>query len=217
MGDSEVCATTGGSDGFAVGGSSCDVSTVDTMDYDYAEAFGGAGDSLSGAGGTLGQTIGTIDYDYAAAYGGDRSLSEAGGTVGSRFRQAGADCLEVVLPTTAPLGSGNTIFSDDPTFEEVYEEVREILLDVYAPGGKLGVIIDTPDDGAPMIHAIKEDSPIADKVRVGDKLVAIDDEDVRPMTAKKVSKLLSTKANNPSRKLTIIRHERGRPYLLDGV
>ena len=130
---------------------------------------------------------------------------------------SGADCLEVDLPTTAPQGSGNTIFSDDPTFEEVYKEVREILMDVYAPAGKLGVIIDTPDDGAPMIHAIKEDSPIADKVRVGDKLVAIDDDDVRPMTAKKVSKLLSTKANNPSRKLTIIRHERGRPNLLDDV
>ena len=34
---------------------------------------------------------------------------------------------------------------------------------------------------------------------------------------RRVSKLLSMKANNPSRKLTIIRHERGRPNLLDDV
>jgi C-terminal processing protease CtpA/Prc len=91
----------------------------------------------------------------------------------------------------------------------VYEDVREILLDVYAPAGKLGVVIDTPNDGAPMIHAVKETSPIVDKVRVGDKLVAVDDVDVRAMTAMKVSKLISKKGSNPSRKLTIIRHERG--------
>ena len=105
-------------------------------------------------------------------------------------------------------GSGNTIFSNDPTFDQAYEDVCESLLDVYSPVGKLGVIINAPDDGAPMIHAIKDDSPIVDKVMVGDKLVAVDDEDVRAMTARKVSKLISTKMNNPSRKFTIIRQER---------
>ncbi|KAL3772923.1 hypothetical protein ACHAW5_005907 [Stephanodiscus triporus] len=155
-------------------------------------------------------TVGTVDYDYAAAFGGagDHSLSDVGGTVGSRTRQTGADVIEKDLPTMAPPGSGNTVFSEDPTFDQAYEDVYESLLDVYAPAGKLGVIIDTPDDGAPMIHAIKDDSPIVDRVRVGDKLVAVDDEDVRPMTARKVSKLISTKMNNPSRKLTIIRQER---------
>jgi len=148
------------------------------------------------------------------AYGGgaDHSLSDAGGTLVSRTRQTGLANLEEDLPTTTaaapPGGSSNTIFSDDPTFDRAYEEMREVLLDVYAPAGRLGVIIDTPDDGAPVIHAIKEDSPIFDKVRVGDKLVAVDDEDVRAMTAVKVSKMISTKGNNPSRKFTIIRQER---------
>ncbi|KAL3821753.1 hypothetical protein ACHAXA_000252 [Cyclostephanos tholiformis] len=59
-----------------------------------------------------------------------------------------------------------------------------------------------------MIHAIEEDSIVADKVRVGDKLVAVDDEDVRAMTAARISKLISKKMNNPSRKFTIIRQER---------
>jgi hypothetical protein len=71
------------------------------------------------------------------------------------------------------------------------------------------VIIDNPNGEAPMIHTVKEMSPLADKVQVGDKLVAVDDENVCAMAAKKVSKLLNTKANNPSRKLTIMRHERG--------
>ena len=140
------------------------------------------------------ETVETMDYDYAKAYGGisgDASLSEAGGTMGSR---------------AAPQAE-NTIFSDDPTFNEAYDGGgREEVIDVFAPAGKLGVVIDTPNDDAPVVHAVKDASPISDQVRVGDKLVAVDDEDVRAMTAIKVSKLISKKSTNETRKLTIIRH-----------
>jgi len=148
------------------------------------------------------QSVATVDYDYSRAYGGAgaHSLSDAGGTLGSRTRQTAAEDVNP-LP-----GSGNTIFSDDNTFDQAYEDVREELLDIYAPAGKLGVVIDTPNDGAPVVHAVKDSSAIASKVQVGDKLVAVDDEDVRAMTAIKVSKLISRKSNNASRKLTIIRH-----------
>ena len=81
----------------------------------------------------------------------------------------------------------------------------EELLTVYAPAGKLGMIIDSPDTGAPVIHNLKDTSPISDKVRVGDRLVAVDDEDVRNMTAIKASKLISRNSANP-RKLTFIRY-----------
>ena len=146
------------------------------------------------------QSVATVDYDYSRAYGGDASLSAAGGTLGSQTRQTAGMGDPMVMT------SGNTIFSDDQTFDQAYQDVKEELLDVYAPAGKLGVVIDTPDDGAPCVHAVKDTSPIADKVQVGDKLVAVDDEDVRAMTAIKVSKLISRKSNNASRKLTIIRH-----------
>ncbi len=119
-------------------------------------------------------------------------------------------CFDARTKTAAkPAGSCNGTFSDCPTFAHRYEDVREMLLDVYAPAGKLGVIIDTPGDGASMIHFIKVGSPMADKVRVGDLLVAVDDDKVCAMKAVKMSKLISTKANNPSRKFTIIRQERG--------
>jgi len=138
------------------------------------------------------ETVETMDYDYAKAYGGtgDASLSEAGGTMGSRL---------------APQ-AGNTIFSDDPTFNEAYDGGHEEVIDIFAPAGKLGVVIDTPNDDAPVVHAVKDTSPIANQVRVGDKLVAVDDEDVRAMTAIKVSKLISKKSTQESRKLTIIRY-----------
>jgi C-terminal processing protease CtpA/Prc len=45
---------------------------------------------------------------------------------------------------------------------------------------------------------------------VGDKLVAVDDVDVRNMTAVDVSKLISKKSGQAKRKLTIIRSARGR-------
>jgi C-terminal processing protease CtpA/Prc len=82
---------------------------------------------------------------------------------------------------------------------------KEEVLVIDAPAGKLGVVIDTPDDGAPVVHAVKDSSVIANQIQVGDKLVAVDDDDVRSMTAIKVSKLISKRSANPSRKLTIIR------------
>ena len=76
---------------------------------------------------------------------------------------------------------------------------------VVAPPGKLGVVIDSPEDGGPVVHAIKEGSVLTNKLLVGDRLVAVDEEDVRAMSAIKVSKLISRKALNAARKLTIIR------------
>jgi hypothetical protein len=151
---------------------------------------------------TADETVGTTDYDYSKAYAasGNFSLSDAGGTIGSRTRQTAADLM--------PQSGNNTIYSEDPTYNEaVYERSgREEIIDVYAPAGKLGVVIDTPNDGAPIVHAVKDSSPIADKIQVGDKLVAVDDQDVRTMTAIQVSKLISKKSVNASRKMTVIRN-----------
>jgi hypothetical protein len=175
---------------------------------------------------TGGQTldgVSTVDYDYqrSGAYGagadcaagglsGVSYISDALGTIGSRLsRHTGAaghhDGIALV---------DQTIFSDDPTYTQSrYNDgdddvmVREEMLDIYAPSGKLGVVIDNPD-GIPTIHAVKDTSPIATQVYTGDRVVAVDDEDVRGMSAMKVSRLISRKSGNVSRKLTIIRSVR---------
>ena len=141
-----------------------------------------------------------MDYDYSKAYGGagDTSVSSAGGTFGSNAQANAA-------ATGAALGA-----MDDNSYDARYENSRaaagsEEVIHIFAPPGKLGVVIDTPDDGAPIVHAVKDTSVIADRILVGDKLVAVDDEDVRSMTAIKVSKMISRKGANPSRKLTIVR------------
>jgi len=146
-------------------------------------------------------SVATVDYDYSKAYGGggDTSVvSSVGGTLGSQ------------TAATAP-GAGvvDASFSDDASFDAHYQDpnasVKEVALEVWAPPGKLGVVIDTPNDGPPVVHAIKDSSPIADKLQVGDKLVAVDDENVTNMTAIKVSKLISRKSANSTRKLSIVR------------
>ena len=143
-------------------------------------------------------SVATVDYDYSKAYGGaDQSVvSSAGGTMGENTRETG-----IALQTSARAALGASFDSEGKPDANVREEVIEI----NAPAGKLGVVIDTPDEGAPVVHAVKDSSVIADLIQVGDKLVAVDDDDVTAMTAIKVSKLISKKSANPSRKLTVIR------------
>lgn len=148
-------------------------------------------------------SVATVDYDYSKAYGGagDTSVSSAGGTFGSNTQNISLPAN--ALATGAALGA-----MDDNSYDARYDSPRggnEEIIHIFAPPGKLGVVIDTPDDGAPVVHAVKDTSVIADRIIVGDKLVAVDDEDVRSMTAIKVSKMISRKGANPSRKLTIVR------------
>ena len=78
---------------------------------------------------------------------------------------------------------------------------------VYAPSGKLGIVVDNPDDDSgPIIYAIKETSPLLDsKLNVGDRLTMVDEVDVTKMAPALISKLISRRANNPMRKLTLLR------------
>lgn len=154
---------------------------MSTVEYDYSKAYVGAVDPSSTAGGTFG------------------SILEGSQTANSPFAAAAGG---------AALGDFDTESHDDSAFTDPalpQSTIKEEMIDVYAPPGKLGVVIDTPDDGAPVVHAIKDSSVIADKLQVGDKLVAVDDEDVRMMTAIKVSKLISRKSANVTRKLSLVR------------
>jgi hypothetical protein len=75
----------------------------------------------------------------------------------------------------------------------------------YAPAGKLGVVVDTPDEGAPMVHIVKENSVLIGQVKVGDRLIGVDEIDVQSFTPIKVSKLMSQRSTNSVRKLTFTR------------
>ena len=59
--------------------------------------------------------------------------------------------------------------------------------------------------GPHTVHAIKDDSILSDLLRIGDKIVSFDDEDVGAMTAMELTQLIGSRGNNPSRKFVILR------------
>eukprot|EP00527_Entomoneis_sp_CCMP2396_P005247 CAMPEP_0198150438 /NCGR_PEP_ID=MMETSP1443-20131203/50928_1 /TAXON_ID=186043 /ORGANISM="Entomoneis sp., Strain CCMP2396" /LENGTH=244 /DNA_ID=CAMNT_0043815737 /DNA_START=30 /DNA_END=764 /DNA_ORIENTATION=- len=82
--------------------------------------------------------------------------------------------------------------SSDASLDIRYGSER---IELRAPAGKLGMVIDTPAGGVPMVHAIKADSPMAYHVNVGDRLITVDGDDVTCMTAMQVSKLIALKSD----------------------
>ena len=80
------------------------------------------------------------------------------------------------------------------------------LVDVVAPAGPIGVVIDLPPGGGPScICELESTSPLRGELRLGDRIVAVDDEDVQRRTPAEVSTLLEEKQANNSRKITVIR------------
>jgi len=82
------------------------------------------------------------------------------------------------------------------------QQPKRIRREVFAPAGKLGIIVDTSNDG-PIVHSIKGDSPLIRKVFAGDYIVAIDDEDTSDWSAHNVTKLVARKSGS-IRKLTLM-------------
>lgn len=81
---------------------------------------------------------------------------------------------------------------------------------VEVPPGKLGMIIDTPDNGPPVVHTIKPESILCATVSAGDLLLSVDDENVTHMTAVQVSKLISMKSDQQRTLIFLRKHYRER-------
>lgn len=148
------------------------------------------------------------DYDYTKHYRNSRGPLSLAGTTNTRDRTISEDMSKmssVQSLSMSKLGKmGENFFADDASFEEQFTDPEE-RLDVVAPAGKLGMVIDTPNGGTPVVHAIKDTSVLIDQVRVGDRLLSVDGEDCAGMTAMQVSKLISLKSEKPARVLVFAR------------
>jgi hypothetical protein len=120
--------------------------------------------------------------------------------------------LRRVVNTDGYVGDGNLppILSNDDQLVEDNDGVAEgETIDVIAPSGKLGIILvdpESPDPPGPtFVFNIRDDGPLVDMVKLGDRIIAIDDVDVRNMSAENVSKLLGSKNSEPRRKISILR------------
>mmetsp|Transcript_19649 Transcript_19649/g.42736 ORF Transcript_19649/g.42736 Transcript_19649/m.42736 type:complete len:632 (+) Transcript_19649:1-1896(+) len=86
-------------------------------------------------------------------------------------------------------------------------------LDIIASSGRLGVVLASPKPPLPhgpayVLYVVK-DSPLVGEVHVGDKVIAVDDDDVQDMTAEDINKLLASKSRNMERKITVTRETSG--------
>jgi hypothetical protein len=149
------------------------------------------------------------DYDYARQYRRQQQLNHAqadrSGMTSEDFTKS-SSLGSTGMSRTGRVGE--SLFADDASFEQQFSEAEE-RYDVVAPPGKLGMVIDTPNGGMPVVHAIKDTSALADRVRVGDRLLSVDDEDCTGMTAMQVSKLISLKSSKPRRVLVFARSRTG--------
>ena len=94
------------------------------------------------------------------------------------------------------------IFEDDDPLSKAVVQKKQVRREVFAPAGKLGIIVDTSSDG-PIVHSIKGDSPLVGKVFTGDYIVAVDDEDTSDWSAHYITKLVARKSGSV-RKLTLL-------------
>eukprot|EP00523_Entomoneis_sp_CCMP467_P019712 CAMPEP_0168820572 /NCGR_PEP_ID=MMETSP0726-20121227/8918_1 /TAXON_ID=265536 /ORGANISM="Amphiprora sp., Strain CCMP467" /LENGTH=1298 /DNA_ID=CAMNT_0008873087 /DNA_START=52 /DNA_END=3948 /DNA_ORIENTATION=- len=66
---------------------------------------------------------------------------------------------------------------------------------ISVPPGKLGIVIDTNDDGNPIVHHINDESPLKNKLNEGDTIVSIDGVDTKGMNSATLSTLIASGAN----------------------
>ena len=169
----------------------------------------------------------TIDPDYNPTSD-NFSLSDAGGTIGSQSlsttifgsqrptygsANSAINSLERGLYTTnSPYQYNNEHYYQKQARSgggPQSQSSKPQTLEIYAPSGKLGVVIDVPlNSTTPVVHAIKDSCPIRNEIQVGDQLLAVNEEDVRNMSAVEVSRLISRKSGEEVRKLTVLRSGR---------
>jgi len=109
----------------------------------------------------------------------------------------------------------NDVASSNMLDREEVMPSGEVMVHVIAPKGKLGIVVDTlPWGSPPYVKKVKKRGPLFGRVQQGDKIIAVDDDDVQQLSAKDVQKLLESKKKNPQRKLTIVREgsQRGDRY-----
>jgi len=129
----------------------------------------------------------SLEYDFQRAYADAQSTTESlvTGTIEEQpsFTEIG------------PYGG------DDNPFDPQEEE-----FEVVAPAGLLGLIIESNlEDGRPTVHNVKPNSVLAHVVQIGDRLLAVDGQDVTQMRAHDVSQLIATKRDQEGRVLSLSR------------
>lgn len=74
---------------------------------------------------------------------------------------------------------------------------------VEAPPGRLGIVIDTTNDG-PLVYHVLDDSPLLNKILPGDFMIGMNDVDTRSMSSNQLSDIIR-QTSESYRMLTVLR------------
>ena len=96
-------------------------------------------------------------------------------------------------------GEGSTF-----SFRNIFNDPKNDLYECHAPSGPLGIVVDTTPLG-PRVRSLNPLSPIFCKICPGDVIVGVDDVDTVGMEAGEFWQIVSRKANQQQRVLTILR------------
>jgi len=102
--------------------------------------------------------------------------------------------------------ANNMLPKDDDELEAQYCATDEFEVEI--PAGMLGLVLESSENGIPRVHTIKASSVLSSLVRVGDRLLSVDGEDVTLMSSSEISRLISSKRDNPIRKLVFMKPPR---------
>ena len=160
-----------------------------------------------------------MDYDYNRN---QYRIPDAEERTQSQFTTASNPTTFTNFSKLGLLGQADFAADDDHSFEEQFAELDNDIrstqkydtpanhnnndssnnpnlsnrvkpFEVRAPPGKLGMVVDTPNGGVPVVRAIKADSVLNGSVQVGDRLISVDHVNVTSMSALEVSNLISLK------------------------
>lgn len=90
------------------------------------------------------------------------------------------------------------------SFRNIFNDPKNDLYECHAPSGPLGIVVDTTPLG-PRVRSLNPLSPIFGKLSPGDVIVGVDEVDTVGMEAGDFWQIVSRKANQQRRILTILR------------
>lgn len=89
-------------------------------------------------------------------------------------------------------------------FRNIFNDPKNDLYECHAPSGPLGIVVDTTPLG-PRVRSLNPLSPIFGEISPGDVIVGVDEVDTVGMEAGEFWQIVSRKANQQERILTILR------------
>ena len=171
---------------------------------------------------------GTLDYDLQGAF----KISKQPASVGSSdsdfakyidsFRHKPAPQPVSVCDSESEFTAGSETYNYSAAFKNLQGSIADSQsqmtgrgtnddltivseFEVKAPPGNLGIVLESADDGVPVVQEVYRSSPLVKQVNIGDRLLSVDGRDVTMVMASTVSRIIASKKDNAVRRFVFAR------------